>query len=1356
MRDREQHQSPDQGRIVTFYSFKGGTGRTMALANVAWILAANGKRVLVADWDLESPGLYRFFQPFLDAKVDERPGIVDFVRRYEWSAVEAGIDPGMLHNGSEESRQAARTAITAIVDEHVRQVVNYAIPLSWEFPDDGVLHFLSSGKQANGDYQATLGALDWDNFYDNLHGGQFFDALREFMKANYDYVLIDSRTGLSDVADICTVHLPDVVVDCFTLATQGIEGAAMIARMIQQHHHRDRDITIFPVPMRIDHTQRENVEAGLAMAVKKFEGLPVEMSDDERRAYWAEVEVPYRSSYAYEEMLATIGDRAGSKAGLLPSYEVLASLITDGAVSALPPREEWLRLRTRLLFARTQTKPSVVVLDFSPEDQLWAEWIAAVLSSATITVRWASERPADLDDSVAGTQDIAVLSESYIARRDNSTALIRPDILISVTEALPPPELADVPVITLVGLSEGQAVERLVDGLKGRQPALQEAGGTALRYPGGTRPQLLSLLARNVNFTGRDKDLKSLREELESRDFMVVLPLTIQGLGGVGKTQLALEYAHRFRADYDIIWWMNCGQAQYVDASLIDLGHQLRDVFKADIPEEGGVAEIVQRVLSFLSEDPSRRWLLIYDNAEDIDEIKALLPSHEDLQRSSGGHVLITSRNERWTSVEQARSLKVDVFERGESIRHLRRRVSGISEAEAGELATVLGDMPLAVAAAGALLASADIPVSEYLLRLRRQPTPELTENHPLRAYPPEVWKAWNLSLDYLEERSAAAARLLGICSVMAPDISLELINSQAMADNLRNLDPNISERAMITRLIRQIDLLALIKLDNNAQQIQVHRVVQAVVFERLTDEEKTAARRAVHQIVVAARPEGDVDDSQTWPRYRMIWPHLTPSGAMWSTQAPVRQLLIERVRYIWIRDDLERGLRRAREIERAWEVMLSGFADPSVPESREFVTGKLEPEETESLQRQLYRLRFNLANILRSLADFQEAREMDAAVLNGQREHLGEEHLHTLQTRISLAADMRALGAYQEALSYDLETYQRWSTGYGEEYRGTLVAAHNLALSFLLSGDFRGALARDRRTFEVRKSVLGPLHPRTLGSGASIARDLLEAGRYAEAAAQAETVWKQCRGALGDKDRITLTTQVLFGVAQRCAGRPALAEDLIDAARDGLSSAFGDDSSDALASRLSQGLNWLALDRYADGRRAAENVLLVYEDRLGQEHPHSLICRLNISTALYLEGDYQAAQAEARHAVAGLGARLGPTHPYTLAAGVALGSALARQGSLTAEKELLAEARELEAEVARERERHLGAQHPDTLRVQLNLLLTEHELRVSGALEKRQSIIGALSALTGSDDPDVITAIKGERLLPAIDPLPF
>src|ERR1700759_482162 len=86
MPDGSGGQSRAAGRIVTFYSFKGGTGRTMALANVAWILAANGKRVLVADWDLESPGLNRFLPPFMDPEISNQPGVVDFIRRYEWAA----------------------------------------------------------------------------------------------------------------------------------------------------------------------------------------------------------------------------------------------------------------------------------------------------------------------------------------------------------------------------------------------------------------------------------------------------------------------------------------------------------------------------------------------------------------------------------------------------------------------------------------------------------------------------------------------------------------------------------------------------------------------------------------------------------------------------------------------------------------------------------------------------------------------------------------------------------------------------------------------------------------------------------------------------------------------------------------------------------------------------------------------------------------------------------------------------------------------------------------------------------------------------------------------------------------------
>jgi MinD-like ATPase involved in chromosome partitioning or flagellar assembly len=323
--------SPRMGQIVAFYSFKGGTGRTMALANVAWILAASGKRVLVADWDLESPGLRRFFEPFMDAGASDRPGVVDLVRRYAWAIIEAQIDPEALHR-DESSRQAALPAIDARVDEHVGRLDSYVIPLSWQFPDGGALHFLSPGKQANGDYQATLSALDWDNFYDNLHGDRFLTALRAFLKSRYDYVLIDSRPGHGDVADICTMHLPDMVIDCFTLATQSIDGAAQIARKIRDHS--DHDITILPVPMRIDHAHKEKVDAGLEFAANLFEGLPAGMSEEQRREYWAAVAVPYRPSYAYEETLAALSERPGTQDGLLPYYEKIAALIAADEILA--------------------------------------------------------------------------------------------------------------------------------------------------------------------------------------------------------------------------------------------------------------------------------------------------------------------------------------------------------------------------------------------------------------------------------------------------------------------------------------------------------------------------------------------------------------------------------------------------------------------------------------------------------------------------------------------------------------------------------------------------------------------------------------------------------------------------------------------------------------------------------------------------------------------------------------------------------------------------------------------------------------------------------------------------------------
>ena len=134
MPDVTAAQSRGAGQIVTFYSFKGGTGRTMALANVAWILAANGKRVLVADWDLESPGLHKFFQPFMEPEVSRQPGIVDFIRGYEWAIDESQAASRMLDLAREDRAGGAggdRSGLSTISSRTVSQLT---VPVNWRVP----------------------------------------------------------------------------------------------------------------------------------------------------------------------------------------------------------------------------------------------------------------------------------------------------------------------------------------------------------------------------------------------------------------------------------------------------------------------------------------------------------------------------------------------------------------------------------------------------------------------------------------------------------------------------------------------------------------------------------------------------------------------------------------------------------------------------------------------------------------------------------------------------------------------------------------------------------------------------------------------------------------------------------------------------------------------------------------------------------------------------------------------------------------------------------------------------------------------------------------------------------------------
>jgi MinD-like ATPase involved in chromosome partitioning or flagellar assembly len=300
-------------QVTTFYSYKGGSGRSMSMANVAWALATNGRRVLTIDWDLEAPGLHRYFHPFLaDPEQERTKGLIDRI----WEYVELV---------SEEASSEVTDSDLSSALERLNDCASLVQPLEMPFQGKGCLHFIGAGKQDQ-TYSEKVRGLDWQYFYDTFGGQTFISELIDGAREHYDHILIDSRTGVADTAGICTVQLPDHVVLCFVYNRQSIEGTAAIAKSIRASNEQagEGEATFTFLPSRVE--ERASVDAARKFAAARFADLLpgniISIEQTLRRN-----EIRHYPWCAFEEKLAVFEDTPEERGSLLDMMNELANKV---------------------------------------------------------------------------------------------------------------------------------------------------------------------------------------------------------------------------------------------------------------------------------------------------------------------------------------------------------------------------------------------------------------------------------------------------------------------------------------------------------------------------------------------------------------------------------------------------------------------------------------------------------------------------------------------------------------------------------------------------------------------------------------------------------------------------------------------------------------------------------------------------------------------------------------------------------------------------------------------------------------------------------------------------------------------
>jgi tetratricopeptide (TPR) repeat protein len=802
-------------------------------------------------------------------------------------------------------------------------------------------------------------------------------------------------------------------------------------------------------------------------------------------------------------------------------------------------------------------------------------------------------------------------------------------------------------------------------------------------------PILGGLPPRNPGFVGREDLLSHLRGCLAAGP-VVLLPGEQHPLGGTGRTQLAAEYVYRYAETYDLVWWIPSEQSAGARHALIGLAQEL------GLPETGDINRTLAAVRDALSRgEPYRNWLVVFEDANQPDEIKAYLPT-------GAGHVLVTSRNPQWPA-EVAQALPVGVFDRADSVDLLRRRGPELTMVDAERVAERLGDLPMALVLAAAARAMTKWSVTEYLSRFDEKYRDDSLAN--------PIGVAWSLAAEALRADSPSAYQLLELGAFLGSEpISWRLLWGARMLPLSAELAATVRIERRLKAALRLIGRYGLAELDPPGEHLIVHPLARTLLGQGLGSARHVTLLATVRGMLAAADP-GDPDDPAGRARYAELTPHLIHSDVLGADREEIRQLVINCVRFLYARGDYDSSRDLAAAARQRWRDTLGETDEQTLLAS------------------------FHLANALRALGRTAEARQLNEQTLRSQRSALGADDETTLATANSVGADLRIRGIFGQARQLDGDNLVRYRRLFGEGFPTALRCANNLAADLRLLGDFRGARTVDEQTLRHRQAVLADGHPELLSSRAGLAYDLFGMGDYAGAA---EVLAAIRPGAIAEDHPFAIWAARVGAMAARRRCRPdalALAETTAELSR----RRFGDLHVETLGAVVTLAHAATSAGDLGRAQDLLERAVVRYHSLLGDDHPFTLAATAGLAGVVRTGGGHVEARRIDQEALHGLRRSVGADHPFTLACANGYATDLFGLGERQ-------EAQQIAADTWQRSHLLRGAEHPDTLACAWNAVLD------GGDEEARHQVTAALAKAYDPGHPLLARVAAGERLETEVD----